>query len=47
MTPQSTQLLDSMKIDQPIIEFSGVHKWYGDFEVLHNINLSVRPASAS
>lgn len=42
MTSQPTQFLDSMKIDQPIIEFNGVHKWYGDFEVLHNINLTVR-----
>jgi general L-amino acid transport system ATP-binding protein len=26
---------------EPIIEFRGVHKWYGDFHVLRNINLAV------
>jgi general L-amino acid transport system ATP-binding protein len=32
----------SMNNEQPIIEFSAVHKWYGAFEVLKNINLTVR-----
>ena len=27
--------------DQPIIELQGVHKWYGDFHVLTDINLIV------
>jgi general L-amino acid transport system ATP-binding protein len=31
-----------MNNEQPIIEFSAVHKWYGAFEVLKNINLTVR-----
>jgi general L-amino acid transport system ATP-binding protein len=26
---------------EPIVEFRGVHKWYGDFHVLRNINLAV------
>ncbi|MPV85573.1 amino acid ABC transporter ATP-binding protein [Ostreibacterium oceani] len=29
------------KNNKPIIEMKGVHKWYGDFHVLKNINLSV------
>jgi general L-amino acid transport system ATP-binding protein len=32
----------SMNNEQPIIEFRAVHKWYGAFEVLKNINLTVR-----
>jgi general L-amino acid transport system ATP-binding protein len=31
-----------MNNEQPIIEFRAVHKWYGAFEVLKNINLTVR-----
>ncbi len=27
--------------DQPAIEISGMHKWYGDFHVLKDINLTV------
>jgi general L-amino acid transport system ATP-binding protein len=27
--------------DRPMIELIGVHKWYGEFHVLRNINLSV------
>jgi len=29
--------------DGPIIEISGMHKWYGDFHVLSDINLQVMP----
>ena len=32
---------------KPIIEFSRVNKWYGDFHVLRDIDLSVRRVSAS
>lgn len=41
-------LLNSDLLDQPtdntnkIIEMVGVHKWYGQFHVLKNINLSIR-----
>ena len=28
--------------NEPIIEIMGMHKWYGDFHVLKDINLSVR-----
>ena len=28
--------------DQPIIEISGMHKWYGDFHVLQEISLQVQ-----
>ena len=27
----------------PAIEFVGVHKWYGAFQVLHDIRLAVDP----
>ena len=30
-------------IEGPIIEISGMHKWYGDFHVLSDINLQVMP----
>ena len=34
----------NMKTDaKPIIEISGMHKWYGDFHVLSDINLQVQP----
>ena len=29
--------------EQPIIEIIEMHKWYGDFHVLSNINLKVKP----
>jgi len=28
---------------EPIIRISGMHKWYGDFHVLKDINLTVQP----
>ena len=28
---------------RPAIEIRGMHKWYGEFHVLRNINLSVAP----
>jgi len=31
-----------MNATQPTIELSGVNKWYGQFHVLRNVNLSVR-----
>ncbi|NCV26680.1 MAG: hypothetical protein EBW58_10820 [Betaproteobacteria bacterium] len=31
-----------MSTSSPIIEFSKVNKWYGEFHVLTNINLNVR-----
>jgi general L-amino acid transport system ATP-binding protein len=29
--------------EKPIIEINGMHKWYGDFHVLSDINLHVQP----
>ena len=29
--------------DRPIIEINGMHKWFGDFHVLSDINLKVQP----
>ncbi|MEQ9173838.1 MAG: amino acid ABC transporter ATP-binding protein [Alphaproteobacteria bacterium] len=32
---------DSLKSDEVVIELSGVHKWFGEFHVLKDIDLSV------
>ena len=29
--------------EKPIIEINGMHKWYGEFHVLRDINLKVQP----
>ncbi len=42
MTPPYTHAADQDDASRPIIEISGMHKWYGDFHVLRDINLSVR-----
>ncbi len=34
--------LENKVSDQPIIELTGVHKWYGQFHVLKDINLHVK-----
>ncbi|MBA5706401.1 amino acid ABC transporter ATP-binding protein [Pseudomonas fulva] len=39
---EATQSLDTPGI-QPMIQMENVNKWYGDFQVLKNINLSVQP----
>lgn len=39
---EATQALDTPGI-QPMIQMENVNKWYGDFQVLKNINLSVQP----
>jgi len=31
------------KASEPIIKIAGMHKWYGDFHVLSDINLEVQP----
>jgi len=33
----------SEETERPIIEIHGMHKWYGDFHVLSDINLQVQP----
>jgi len=33
----------SVPTDKPIIEINSMHKWYGDFHVLSDINLKVQP----
>ena len=35
--------INSEEISKPIIEIQEMHKWYGDFHVLSNINLQVLP----
>ncbi|AQW68066.1 amino acid ABC transporter ATP-binding protein [Pseudomonas putida] len=39
---EATPSLDTPAI-QPMIQMENVNKWYGDFQVLKNINLSVQP----
>jgi general L-amino acid transport system ATP-binding protein len=34
---------NSTPADGPIIEINGMHKWFGDFHVLSDINLKVQP----
>jgi len=36
------QPADGMAADAPAVEFSGVSKWFGNFQVLHDIDLEVR-----
>ncbi|MED5296521.1 MAG: amino acid ABC transporter ATP-binding protein [Pseudomonadota bacterium] len=40
MTAQATSAATN---DAPMIEISGLNKWYGDFHVLRDIDLSVKP----
>ena len=35
--------INTEKAEQPIIEIIEMHKWYGDFHVLSDINLKVQP----
>lgn len=37
----SVEPVDQKATDEPAIEISGMHKWYGDFHVLKDINLTV------
>ena len=37
----SNALADVNQADAAAIRFTGVHKWYGSFHVLRNINLTV------
>jgi len=37
------QVSPSATAERPIIEVIGMHKWYGDFHVLKDINLQVQP----
>ncbi len=34
---------DNLETRQPIIEITGMHKWFGEFHVLKDINLAVKP----
>jgi general L-amino acid transport system ATP-binding protein len=42
MTAQQTSSEERPNADRPIIEISGMHKWFGEFHVLRNINLTVQ-----
>ncbi len=42
MQDNTKQEIDSEKQSEDIIKLNGVHKWYGEFHVLKNINLSVQ-----
>jgi len=41
MSEMSVEPVDQKITDEPAIEISGMHKWYGDFHVLKDINLTV------
>ncbi|MEQ8506516.1 MAG: amino acid ABC transporter ATP-binding protein [Rhodospirillales bacterium] len=41
-TAEQTGAIESSKGSDDIIQISGMHKWYGDFHVLKDINLSVK-----
>ena len=38
---KTVDTLGTGKSEQPIIQVEGMHKWYGDFHVLKNLNLTV------
>ena len=42
MQDNTKQKIDNEKQSEDIIKLNGVHKWYGEFHVLKNINLSVQ-----
>ncbi len=35
--------MPSRQTEQLAVEMAGVHKWYGEFHVLRDINLAVSP----
>jgi general L-amino acid transport system ATP-binding protein len=41
MNPEAQTDFGNDAIEDPIIEISGMHKWYGEFHVLKDINLKV------
>jgi len=41
MSEIASKPVDMKVTDKPAIEISGMHKWYGDFHVLKDINLTV------
>jgi len=48
MSPNDTQIANEdpsqdPETQKPIIEIIGMHKWFGDFHVLKDINLKVKP----
>ena len=38
---QDVQIASSMMTDEVAVQITGMHKWYGEFHVLKNINLTV------
>ncbi|MET4807265.1 general L-amino acid transport system ATP-binding protein [Limibacillus sp. MBR-115] len=42
MSEQAIETTEMQISDEVAIEIAGMHKWYGDFHVLKNINLQVR-----
>jgi len=43
MNTEQSQLNTDTSIGKPVIEIINMHKWFGDFHVLKDINLSVQP----
>ncbi len=42
MSNQTTSVTLPPPDDKPVVEMAGVHKWYGNFHVLRDVNLTVR-----
>ena len=42
MSNQTTSVTLPPPDDKPVVEMVGVHKWYGNFHVLRDVNLTVR-----
>ena len=42
MNDATQKLTEETRKDDPVIRISGMHKWYGDFHVLKDINLEVQ-----
>lgn len=42
MSEKSEEMVETSSNEEPIIKIINMHKWYGDFHVLNNINLDVK-----
>ncbi len=43
MNTEQSQVNEKSAAEKPVIEIINMHKWYGDFHVLKDINLQVQP----
>ena len=42
MNESTAAMKDDLEANETIIEITGMHKWYGEFHVLQDINLNVK-----